>query len=53
MYRIWLIFAQTATAAVAVLFVVSTFRPEWLPSRSTPGAVLTTATSAAGPAGPR
>jgi serine protease DegQ len=34
MHRLWLIFAQTATVAVAVLFVVSTFRPEWLPSRS-------------------
>jgi serine protease DegQ len=35
MYRLWLIFAQAATVAVAVLFVVSTFRPEWLPARST------------------
>src|SRR5437899_237477 len=38
MYRLWLIFAQAATIAVAALFVVSTFRPEWLPSR--PGAQL-------------
>ena len=36
MYRLWLIFAQTATVAVALLFVVSTFRPEWLPSRAAP-----------------
>ena len=34
MVRLWLIFAQAATIAVAVLFVVSTFRPEWLPSRT-------------------
>ena len=34
MYRLWLIFAQAATVAVAVLFVVSTFRPEWLPARN-------------------
>ena len=34
MRRLWLIFAQATTVAVAVLFVVSTFRPEWLPSRS-------------------
>jgi serine protease DegQ len=34
--RLWLIFAQAATVAVAVLFVVSTFRPEWLPTRSNP-----------------
>jgi serine protease DegQ len=33
MYRLWIIFAQAATVAVAALFVVSTFRPEWLPSR--------------------
>src|SRR5712691_6696220 len=38
MYRLWLIFAQAVTIAVAALFVVSTFRPEWLPSR--PGAQL-------------
>jgi Do/DeqQ family serine protease len=31
MYRLWLIFSQAATVCVAVLFVVSTFRPEWLP----------------------
>ena len=33
MRRLWLIFAQATTIAVAALFVVSTFRPEWLPSR--------------------
>ncbi|HEX5093533.1 MAG TPA: Do family serine endopeptidase [Burkholderiales bacterium] len=31
LHRLWLIFAQTATVCVAVLFVVSTFKPEWLP----------------------
>ncbi|WP_230971693.1 Do family serine endopeptidase [Nitrogeniibacter aestuarii] len=31
MRRLWLIFAQAVTVAVALLFVVSTFRPEWLP----------------------
>jgi len=41
MYRLWLIFAQAATVAVAALFVVSTFRPEWLPSRAgSPAAVV-------------
>ena len=34
MARLWLIFSQATTIAVAVLFIVSTFRPEWLPSRS-------------------
>jgi S1-C subfamily serine protease len=32
LHRLWLIFAQTATVCVAVLFVVSTFKPEWLPA---------------------
>src|SRR5918912_545578 len=41
MARLWLIFSQAATVAVAVLFVVSTFRPEWLPSRSSMPASLT------------
>src|SRR5690349_7049054 len=34
MRRLWLIFSQATTIAVAVLFVVSTFRPEWLPARA-------------------
>jgi len=53
MYRLWLIFAQAATIAVAALFVVSTFRPEWLPSR--PGsqiAVVQQAPTQAGTTGP-
>src|SRR5688500_11244463 len=40
MHRLWLIFAQAATVAVAVLFVISTFRPEWLPSRIAQVAVV-------------
>ena len=36
MFRLWLIFSQAATVAVAVLFVVSTFHPEWLPRRVAP-----------------
>jgi len=32
MRRLWLIFAQTATVSLAVLFVVSTLRPDLLPS---------------------
>src|SRR5437762_4540457 len=30
MRKLWLIFAQTATVAVGVLFVVTTLKPEWL-----------------------
>ena len=33
MRRFWLLFAQATTLAVAALFVLSTFRPEWLPAR--------------------
>src|SRR3954465_11892549 len=39
MVRLWLIFAQAATVAVGVLFVIATFRPEWLPSRTPVGQV--------------
>ncbi|MCP5243813.1 Do family serine endopeptidase [Nitrosomonas sp.] len=31
MYRLWLIFAQTATILLAIFFVISTLRPELLP----------------------
>jgi serine protease DegQ len=34
--KLWLIFAQTATVALAALFVVTTLRPEWLASREAP-----------------
>jgi len=30
-YRLWLIFAQTSTVILAIIFVVSTLRPEWVP----------------------
>lgn len=33
MRRIWLTFAQTATVALAMLFVLTTLKPEWLPQR--------------------
>jgi serine protease DegQ len=54
MYRLWLIFAQAATVAVAALFVVSTFRPEWLPARdaaqpASPSAPLVLQAPTAGP----
>jgi Do/DeqQ family serine protease len=49
MYRLWLIFAQAATVAVAVLFVVSTFRPEWLPSRGAPQVAVVQQAPTTGP----
>ncbi len=33
MQRLWLIFAQTVTIAVAILFVVTTLKPEWVGQR--------------------
>jgi serine protease DegQ len=33
MRKLWLIFAQTATVALAVLFILTTLKPEWLPQR--------------------
>ncbi|MFM7505682.1 MAG: S1C family serine protease [Rubrivivax sp.] len=36
MRRIWLVFSQAVTVAVAVLFVVLTFKPEWLPGGRVP-----------------
>ena len=33
MRRLWSIFSQSATICLAVLFVVSTLKPEWLPPR--------------------
>ena len=39
MQRLWLLFSQAVTVCVAALFVVSTFRPEWLPAKTAaPGA---------------
>ena len=31
--RLWLLFAQAVTVALALLFVVSTLKPQWLPQR--------------------
>src|SRR5258707_4052701 len=47
MLRLWLIFAQATTVAVATLFVVSTFRPEWLPLRAGVSAPIVQASGAA------
>ncbi|MFQ6708413.1 2-alkenal reductase, partial [Bordetella pertussis] len=30
MRRLWLIFAQAVTVSLAILFVVTTLRPDWL-----------------------
>jgi serine protease DegQ len=40
MRRLWLVFAQAVTVAVAVLFVLMTFQPQWLPGAARTGAAL-------------
>ena len=39
MHRLWMIFAQTVTVSVAILFVVTTLRPDWIGERRAPPAV--------------
>jgi serine protease DegQ len=48
MRKLWLIFAQTATMCLALLFVVATLRPDLLPS--TPPAPVVTAKASGAPA---
>ena len=38
--RLWLTFAQAATIALGVLFVVTTLRPEWLAMRDAPSPIF-------------
>ncbi|WP_323018975.1 S1C family serine protease [Castellaniella sp.] len=38
MRRLWLIFTQTVTVCLGILFLVSTLRPQWLPGREAPPA---------------
>jgi serine protease DegQ len=49
MRQLWLIFAQTATIGIALLFVVTTFRPDWLGRtwQSGPGASIVSLKEAA------
>ncbi len=37
MRRLWLVFAQAVTVSVAVVFVLQTLKPEWLPGATRPG----------------
>ena len=48
MRRLWLIFAQTVTVAVAFLFVLQTLKPEWLPTRPAAPVTLQQAPAAVG-----
>ena len=49
MHRLWMIFAQAVTVSVAVLFVVSTLKPEWTGER--PSLPLVTIQESASPVG--
>ncbi len=50
--RLWLIFAQTVTICLGILFLVATLRPQWLPGGAPTPGVLDNAPAAlqAGPA---
>jgi serine protease DegQ len=51
MRRLWIIFSQATTLCLAVLFVVSTLKPEWLPARApAPGAAPVTLVQQQAPA---
>ena len=50
MRRTWLIFSQAVTVAVAILFVIATFRPDWLQRRGARGNVGAVSIFAAPPA---
>ncbi|SBT09589.1 2-alkenal reductase [Candidatus Accumulibacter aalborgensis] len=52
MRRLWLIFAQTVTIGLAVLFVVSTLKPEWLGKQPLFGASVVAVQQSAQPATP-
>ncbi|MBA2549198.1 MAG: trypsin-like peptidase domain-containing protein [Burkholderiaceae bacterium] len=45
MRRLWLVFAQATTIGLALLFIVSTLRPEWLSREPVPAAPLPAADS--------
>lgn len=48
MRRLWLIFSQAVTVAVAVVFVLSTLKPDWLPSSAgRPNVLVASSVSAA------
>ena len=51
MRNLWLIFAQSVTVGLAVVFVVSTLRPDWLPQRNE-GQAVSSAGEPANPADP-
>jgi len=48
MRKLWLIFAQSVTVGLAVVFVISTLKPEWLPQH-TPDRTVSTARESATP----
>ena len=50
MRRTWLIFSQAVTVALALLFVVATLKPEWLPRQGNAPGFITLPPPAAAPA---
>jgi Do/DeqQ family serine protease len=52
MRKSWLLFSQTVTVALALLFVVATLKPHWLPGHGEPAAAIPAAPVPAIPAPP-
>lgn len=53
MHRLWLVFAQTVTVCLGILFIVTTLRPDWLRNgASEPSTVVPPPPVAAAPAEP-
>jgi serine protease DegQ len=48
MRRLWLIFAQTVTVCLGILFLVATLRPQWLPGGASEHKAVPMAPAAAG-----
>ncbi len=51
MHRYWLVFAQTVTVCLGILFIVATLRPDWLrndPRRPAAGSTVSTPVTATG-----
>jgi serine protease DegQ len=49
MRRLWLLFSQAVTVALALLFVVATLKPEWAAERAAPAVVSIVASQASRP----
>lgn len=45
MHRLWLVFSQTVTVCLGILFIVATLRPDWLRNEARPQVAASTVTA--------